>query len=234
MNGGPASILQSIDPIQTHLHLRDFIYNANSMYHESCILLGIPPHPAIVGPPIGYLTHAHRDTEVMYGSLVEYFPGGCIGDIIESSDVSLIRRSKWALQIVSAVWCLHHVSNTFHGNIKLDNIVLDVHDDAVLINFEQFRANAGHRTPEACGEWEVFVPQIAKVHALRMALSTLYGEQAPPSIQSILRSCLDPYPVKQISLQAVSHYFRGSNVKGMFLCCHTSLYDAHMCEGLSN
>ena len=254
MNGGPASILQSIDPIQARLHLEDFVYNVNSIYHESRILSGIPPHPAIVGHPIGYLTRAHGDTEVVYGFLVEYFPGGCIGDIIENSDVSLIRRSKWASQIVSAVWHLHHVSNTFHGDIKLDNIVLDAHDDAVLIDFEQFRANARHLAPEACGEWEVFVSQtgelsylrhqgkrpdrwnafrqwqdipkaleIAEVHALGMALSTLYGEQAPPSIQSILGSCLEPDPLKRISLQAVSHYFRSSDVEGMFLRCHTSL-----------
>lgn len=36
-----------------------------------------------------------------------------------------------------AIYHLHRVANTYHGDIKLDNIVLSTDDDAVFIDFEQ-------------------------------------------------------------------------------------------------
>lgn len=39
--------------------------------------------------------------------------------------------------MVSAISHLHCVANTYHGDIKLDNIVLSTDDDAVFIDFEQ-------------------------------------------------------------------------------------------------
>jgi hypothetical protein len=138
-------------------------YNVDPIYHEAHILSRIPPYPAILGAPTGYLTRPRGETGVMCGFCVDYFPGGCIQDVIERSHVPLVRRSKWASQIVSAVWHLHRVAHTFHGDIKLDNVILDPRDNALLINVERFRANRGHISPEPCGEWDVSVSEAGEL-----------------------------------------------------------------------
>jgi hypothetical protein len=121
---------------------------------------------------------------------------------------------------------------------------LDPHDNAVLIDFKQFRSNCGRLAPEACGEWDVSVSEegklaylphqdmrpeewnafrewqdvpealeVAEVHALGAALSALFEAQVPSTLQHVLKTCLEPDPLKRISLETVSHYFKGSDVQ---------------------
>ena len=57
--------------------------------------------------------------------------------------------------MVSAIHHLHRVANTYHGDIKLDNVVLSSDDDAVFIDFEQGRHAEGCLSQEAHGSWDV-------------------------------------------------------------------------------
>jgi serine/threonine protein kinase len=51
--------------------------------------------------------------------------------------------------MVPAIHHLHRVACTYHGEIKLDNVVLSIDDDAVFIDFEQARHAEGCLAPEA-------------------------------------------------------------------------------------
>jgi hypothetical protein len=61
--------------------------------------------------------------------------------------------------MVPAIHHLHRVACTYHGEIKLDNVVLSIDDDAVFIDFEQARHAEGCLAPEAHGSWDV-VPDV--------------------------------------------------------------------------
>jgi len=104
---------------------------------------------------------------VVCGFLSPFHPGGTIACALspfspESQPPSLARRIRWANQMVSAIHHLHRVAHTYHGDIKLDNIVLSTHDDAVFIDFEQGRHAEGCLAPEAQGSWDV-IPNIPTV-----------------------------------------------------------------------
>lgn len=117
--------------------------------HEMQLLRTIPPHPHIIGPPIAYVSREFEGTAFVCGFVLRLLPGGNVRDVlVEQEPVALERRVKWAYQLARALVHIHHVAHTYHGDIKLDNIVLDANDDAVLIDFEQGRANEEAAAPE--------------------------------------------------------------------------------------
>ena len=129
-----------------------YVYNyygrlAEGILHEMSLLRTIPPHPHIISPPVGYISRAHDRKRVLCGFLLKYYPGGSLG-APEQVGAPIAMRIKWAYQIASGLHHLHHVAHTYHGDIKLDNVVLDENGDAVLIDFEQGRANEGNAAPE--------------------------------------------------------------------------------------
>lgn len=63
------------------------------------------------------------------------------------------RRVKWAYQISGTLHHVHRVAHTYHGYIKEVNVVLDEHDNAVLTDFEQGRANNARAAPEVRAGW---------------------------------------------------------------------------------
>ena len=131
-----------------------------AMYREINILMVIPPHPNIIGTPVGLVTVPRADGPVVCGFLSPFHPGGTIACALnpsspDSEPPSLARRIRWANQMVSAIHHLHRVANTYHGDIKLDNVVLSTDDDAVFIDFEQARHAEGCLAPEAQGSWDV-------------------------------------------------------------------------------
>jgi hypothetical protein len=146
------------------LHTDDEMFSFRArlaaMYREIHVLMKIPPHPHIVGPPVALVTVLYEGSPVVCGFLSLFHPGGTIARALsplspESEPPSLARRTRWANQMVSAIHHLHRVAHTYHGDIKLDNVVLSTHDDAVFIDFEQGRHAEGCLAPEAQGSWDV-------------------------------------------------------------------------------
>ena len=79
--------------------------------------------------------------------------------------------------MVSAIHHLHRVANTYHGDIKLDNVVLSTDDDAVFIDFEQGRHAEQCLAPEAHGSWDV----ISNIPAAGSSI----GAPAPATIRYV-------------------------------------------------
>ena len=121
--------------------------HGKGILHEMAFLRTIPPHPHIISPPVRYISRIHNGKKVICGFLLKYYPGGSLG-APERVGAPIAMRIKWAYQIASGLHHLHHVAHTYHGDIKLDNVVLDENGDAVLIDFEQGRANEGNAAPE--------------------------------------------------------------------------------------
>ncbi|KAM5530199.1 hypothetical protein V8D89_016135 [Ganoderma adspersum] len=120
---------------------------AEGILNEMSFLRTIPPHPHIISPPVGYISRVHNGKRVLCGYLLKYYPGGSLGQP-ERFGAPIATRIKWAYQVASGLHHLHHVAHTYHGDIKLDNVVLDENGDAVLIDLEQGRANEEHAAPE--------------------------------------------------------------------------------------
>ncbi len=125
----------------------DYDWHAKAILHEMAFLRTIPPHPNIISPPVGYISRVHDGKRAICGYLVKYYTGGSL-DSPERASAPLVARIKWAYQIASGLSHLHHVAHTYHGDIKLDNVVLDENGDAILIDFEQGRMNEPNAAPE--------------------------------------------------------------------------------------
>lgn len=138
-----------------------------AMYREIHVLVMIPPHPNIVGPPVALVTVPCLDSQAVCGFLLPFHSGGTIASALnpvslDSESPSLARRVRWAYQMVSAIHHIHRVAHTYHGDIKLDNVVISANDDAVFIDFEQGRHAEGCLAPEACGSWDVIPNNLAE------------------------------------------------------------------------
>jgi hypothetical protein len=51
--------------------------------------------------------------------------------------VSVADKTKWSLQLASALLHLHHVEGFFYPDLRLDNIVLSEDRDVIMVDFEQ-------------------------------------------------------------------------------------------------
>nr|VWO99156.1 Glyco_trans_2-like domain-containing protein [Ganoderma boninense] len=123
------------------------LHLGEAILYEMTFLRTIPPHPHIVSPPVGYISRIHEGKRVLCGYLLKYYSGGPLGEP-ERVDAPIATRIKWAYQMASGLHHLHHVAHTYHGDIKLYNVVLDENGDAILIDLEQGRANEEHAAPE--------------------------------------------------------------------------------------
>ncbi len=54
-----------------------------------------------------------------------------------------------------AIYHIRFEVNTYHGNIKLSNFLVDDNDDLVLTNCQQSGASPSTLAPEAGGCWDV-------------------------------------------------------------------------------
>ncbi|TBU40300.1 hypothetical protein BD309DRAFT_967732 [Dichomitus squalens] len=132
-------------------------------FREFDVLRSMPPHPNVIGPPVAYLSRVVQGQKVLCGYALRWLPGGCIRDIVEEAGdldmTPLPCRVKWATQIAAGLHHIHSVGHTYHGDVKLDNVVLDEDDNAVLIDFEQGRANEEAVAPELKAGYSVELSQ---------------------------------------------------------------------------
>ncbi|KAG5982137.1 hypothetical protein E4U55_002264 [Claviceps digitariae] len=127
---------------------REWIFKALTsytkyLYHELRQLLMMPPHPGIVSRPVHLVTKkcSFGNKTAVIGFTLEFHIHGSLRDLIPflqlHGQVSLADKTRWSLQLASALLHLHHVAHSFYPDLRLDNIVLTRTRDAVMVDFEQ-------------------------------------------------------------------------------------------------
>lgn len=156
-NGAP-HVLKALDPSQVlayGLTADRTSPMSDALYRELEILLHLPAHPNITY--ISAVVIAGSDTDpVVLGFLQPYFEGGPPADATPSLFTPLQHRALLAKSITSGLKHLHTAGKTFHGDIKLGNVVLAaLHSPAgVLIILEQSRTSEHGQAPETCGDFD--------------------------------------------------------------------------------
>lgn len=113
------------------------------MYHELRQLLTMPPHPNIISRPVHLVTKtcSFGNKTAVVGFTVENHVHGSLRDLIPflqlHSQVSDAEKTKWSLQLASALLHLRNETRIFYPDLRLDNIVLSQSRDAIMIDFEQ-------------------------------------------------------------------------------------------------
>ncbi|CAG8227947.1 unnamed protein product [Penicillium salamii] len=97
-----------------------------------------------------YKTYPSTDLPpVITGFLLEYHPGGTLQQILESDSQFGALPIQWALQIGTALRSLHNRRRT-HLDIKPPNVVLDVNQNAILIDV----------SGSGAFEWDWLAPEV--------------------------------------------------------------------------
>ncbi|OAQ72453.1 tyrosine-protein kinase, active site protein [Pochonia chlamydosporia 170] len=113
------------------------------LYHELRQLLKMPSHPNVISRPVHLVTKkcSFGNKTAVIGFTLEYHVYGSLRDLIPfmqlHGQVSLADKTKWSLQLASALLHLHHVAHFFYPDLRLDNIVLSESSDAIMVDFEQ-------------------------------------------------------------------------------------------------
>jgi serine/threonine protein kinase len=132
--------------------------SSRAIYHELRMLMTIPSHPNIVKKPVylALMDGQEGRNSLVVGFLLEYYPGGCLRDILplEANSLRLCweDQSRWAKQVTSALLHLNAAS-IFYSDMKPENIVLSLPSenrfrDSVLIDLEQMGAQNVWTAPE--------------------------------------------------------------------------------------
>jgi serine/threonine protein kinase len=111
------------------------------LYHELKVLLTGSSHPNIISRPEHLILKQCKfgGKIAVIGFTIHYHEKGTLRDCLSfrrvHNSLTLHDQFKWAIQITEALRCIRDAEN-FYCDLRLDNIVLDEHDDAVLIDFE--------------------------------------------------------------------------------------------------
>ncbi|KAH8757016.1 hypothetical protein F5882DRAFT_43711 [Hyaloscypha sp. PMI_1271] len=121
----------------------------SSIYHEIKVLLSLPPHPNIVGPPKALVTissDSHSEKCLICGFLLEYYELGSLEaylpQIRDSHSLRAQDQLRWSLELASALIHIHSQVGMFYSDLKMDNILLRLINgkvSIVLVDFEQSR-----------------------------------------------------------------------------------------------
>ncbi|KEF54292.1 uncharacterized protein A1O9_09458 [Exophiala aquamarina CBS 119918] len=120
-------------------------------YQEIRNLVILPPHPNIIPPPCALVTVSDIDERVC-GFLAPHYRNGNL-DIYarrlrSKGTITVEKLYKWLGQLVDAVRFLAE-KETWHGDIKPDNIVIDDDENAVLIDLARAFTTSATTSPEA-------------------------------------------------------------------------------------
>lgn len=113
------------------------------LYHELRQLLSIKAHPNIVARPVHLITKkcSFGSKTAVIGFTLEFHVHGSLRDLIPflqvHDQVSLADKTKWSVQLASALVHLRETSHIFYPDLRLDNIVLSGSGDVVMVDFEQ-------------------------------------------------------------------------------------------------
>jgi serine/threonine protein kinase len=114
-------------------------------------LLSLPmQHPNIIPPPTALICLSKNDKRIC-GSLFPLYKNGNLdkyAPMARSSDQSFYQTLRtWFKQLVSAVQCLVD-HNTYHGDIKPDNMLISDSNDLILIDLTQTTTTMAIASPE--------------------------------------------------------------------------------------
>lgn len=121
----------------------------SSIYHEIKVLLSLPPHPNIVGPPKALVTissDSHSEKYLICGFLLDYYELGSLESYLpqirDSHSLNAQDQLRWSLELASALIHIHSQVGMFYSDLKMDNILLRLINgkmSIVLVDFEQSR-----------------------------------------------------------------------------------------------
>mgnify|MGYP001563475331 CR=1 FL=1 len=98
---------------------------------------------------------------VIIGFLTPFYPGRSLHSAITNSPTVL--RLSYVRQLASVLAHVHHVGHTFHGDLKLENIVLKEKVNIILIDFEQMRPDEDASAPELSGAWDAHLDPLGRL-----------------------------------------------------------------------
>lgn len=113
------------------------------LYHELHRLLTIKPHPNIIAKPVHLVTKVCKfgGKVAVIGFTTEYHPPGSLQDLIPflqlHQKISLADKTKWGVQLSSALSHLCETTSTCYPDLRLDKIVLSESNDIIIIDFDQ-------------------------------------------------------------------------------------------------
>ncbi|KAI0888825.1 uncharacterized protein GGS22DRAFT_196680 [Annulohypoxylon maeteangense] len=120
-----------------------YIFDDNGMmfiWHEINMLMALQPHPSIL--PLDRIILG--DKGHIIGITTRYIRGGTI-----SSKKDRVVKLKWLKQLTEVLDFLHLDQGVIHGDLKLDNILIDEESDRLLLcDFERSRKALPHRMDE--------------------------------------------------------------------------------------
>ncbi|KAK4700369.1 hypothetical protein P7C70_g5880, partial [Phenoliferia sp. Uapishka_3] len=159
--GGSTCAFKSLPPTCNDFHQGFENYSegeirsmVDRLYHEIKILSNLPSHPNLPPAPLALVKTSNTTPDpLIFGFISPFYPGGSLQQTIKATSYPL--RLLYTRQLTSVVAFLHHVAHTFHGDIKLDNILFKDERNIVLIDFEQMRPNEDAAAPELFGKWDV-------------------------------------------------------------------------------
>ncbi len=127
--------------------------HAQAMFNEIKVLTSLEPHPNLMPKPLALITF-QNDGETLVAGFISKFLGESLCEhLLHSSDE---QRLRYAHQCVQVLNHLHRVCQTFHGDLKLENLLVSTdRSNIILIDFEQSRFNAKSMAPESHGTFDV-------------------------------------------------------------------------------
>ncbi|CZR53495.1 uncharacterized protein PAC_03374 [Phialocephala subalpina] len=121
----------------------------SSIYHEIKVLLSLPPHPNLVGPPKALVTisgDSQKGKDLVCGFLLDYYELGSMETYLpqnrDSHSLSRQDQLRWSMELASALIHIHSQPGIFYSDLKMDNILLRSINgkmSIVLVDFEQSR-----------------------------------------------------------------------------------------------
>ncbi|KAF4632136.1 hypothetical protein G7Y89_g5996 [Cudoniella acicularis] len=163
----------------------------SSIYHEIKVLLSLPPHPNIIGPPRGLVTMPSDSGDkgnLVCGFLHEYYELGSMETFLPQARKNHCLRFqdqvRWSLELASALSHIHSQPGMFYSDLKMDNVLLREIDgkiSIVLVDFEQSRNLYTWAPPEV-----FYVEFIAELAFRGLARSECLTEQMMAGFREVI------------------------------------------------
>ncbi|KAF8428074.1 kinase-like domain-containing protein [Tirmania nivea] len=121
--------------------------------------------PYIMQEPIAFCTFddVTVGTELprICAAIYPFYEAGTLLDAVQQNNAALTRiplysLARWCYQLTSALYYAHITCHTYHMDLKIDNILLDLANNSIIIiDWEQSGANPFSLAPEAAQELDV-------------------------------------------------------------------------------
>ncbi|KAF2501956.1 hypothetical protein BU16DRAFT_520920 [Lophium mytilinum] len=148
----------------------------------------LSPHPNIMPPPLAFATFQQDryGEPLICGALYPYYPklsvAAAIGEAIEYEvQIPLHYKARWCFQLASALYHAHSVDGAWHQDLKTANTLLDNDANLIVIDWEQCGANSFTLAPEANGEFDLAVADMAASEVIGDDAPVLYKRYTGPS-----------------------------------------------------